>query len=95
MYATVLINIFALFSYYAKFTIGLIKDINQTKSWSLYWDNLLPKLKNLKNLKKYFLITGFQMAIKKEYNNLKRRIIFKTILKKRYITSRSFTKIGL
>ena len=59
MYIIALANIFTLFGYYAKFTIGLIKDVNQTKSLSLYWDNLLLKLKNLKDLKKHLLTISF------------------------------------
>ena len=81
MYIAVLANLPILSSYYTRFVIGLIKDINQTRSLSLYWDNLLLKLKNLKNLKKYFLITSFQKAIKKEYNDLKYCKIFKTVPK--------------
>ena len=81
VYTTALANISILFGYYAGFTIKLVKDINQTRSLFLYWDNLLPKLKNLKDLKKHFLTTGFQKAIKKEYNDLKRRKTFKTVLK--------------
>jgi hypothetical protein len=68
-------------SYYTRFAIGLVKNINQTRSLSLYWDNLLPKLKNLKELRKHPLTTSFQKAIEKEYNNLKRYKIFKTVLK--------------
>jgi hypothetical protein len=70
-------------SYYTGFAIGLVKDINQTKSSSLYQDNLPPKLKNLKELKKHPLTTNFQKAIKKEYNNLKRHGTFKIVLKKK------------
>ena len=81
VYATVLANIFTLFSYYAGFAIGLVKDINRTKSSALYWDNILLELKNLKNLKKYLLTASFQKAIEKEYNNLKRHRIFKTVPK--------------
>ena len=69
--------------YYAGFAIGLIKDISRTRSLSLYQDNLLPKLKNLKDLKKYSLTAGFQIAIKKEYNNLKYYKTFKTVLKEK------------
>jgi hypothetical protein len=47
----------------------------------LYWDNLLPELKNLKDLRKYPLTISFQKAIEKEYNDLKCYKIFKTILK--------------
>ena len=36
MYIIVLANISTLFSYYAGFAIGLIKDINRTKSSALY-----------------------------------------------------------
>ena len=71
VYAIALANLPILSSYYAGFTIGLVKDINWTKSLSLYQDNLLLELKNLKNLRRYSLITGFQIAIEKEYNNLK------------------------
>jgi hypothetical protein len=69
-------------SYYTGFAIGLVKNINQTRSSSLYQDNLLPKPKNLKELRKYPLTAGFQKAIKKEYNDLKRYKTFKTVLKK-------------
>jgi hypothetical protein len=78
-----LANLSTLFGYYAGFAIGLVKDIDRTRSLSssLYRDNLPPKLKNLKELRKYLLTTGFQKAMEKEYNNLKRRGIFKIILK--------------
>ena len=69
--------------YYARFAIGLIKDINYIRSSSLYWDNLLLELKNLKNLKKYSLTASFQKAIEKEYNNLKYYKIFRTVLKEK------------
>ena len=82
MYAAVLANLPILSSYYAGFIIGLVKDINWTRSLSLYWDNLLLKLKNLKDLKKYFLTVGFQKAIEKEYNNLKCCGIFILVLPK-------------
>ena len=59
VYVVVLANLPILFSYYAGFTTGLIKDINQTRSSSLYWDNLLLKSKNLKDLKRYSLTTSF------------------------------------
>ena len=71
VYTVVLANLPILSSYYAGFVIGLVKDINWTKSLSLYQDNLLLELKNLKNLRRYSLITGFQIAMEKEYNNLK------------------------
>jgi len=58
-HAAALANLSTLFSYYARFTIGLVKDINRTKSSSLHQDNLPPKLKNLKELRKYLLTTGF------------------------------------
>ena len=54
-----LANLSTLSGYYAGFTIGLVKDINQTRSLSLYWDNLPPKLKNLKDLRKHLVTTGF------------------------------------
>ena len=78
-----LANLSTLFSYYAGFATGLVKDISRTRflSLSLYWDNLPPKLKNLKELRKHPLTTSFKKAIEKEYNNLKRRGTFKTILK--------------
>ena len=81
MYAAVLVNLSILSGYYAGFAIGLVKDINQARSLSLHQDNLPPKPKNLKELKKYPLTTGFLKAIEKEYNNLKCRRTFKTILK--------------
>ena len=59
VYAAVLANLPILSGYYAGFAIGLIKDINWTKSLSLYWDNFLLKLKNLKDLKKYLLTASF------------------------------------
>ena len=68
-------------SYYAGFATGLVKDVNWTRSSSLYWDNLPLKPKNLKDLKKYFLTASFQKAIEKEYNDLKCCKIFKTVLK--------------
>jgi hypothetical protein len=67
--------------HYTGFAIELVKDINWTRSLSLYWDNLLLELKNLKDLRKYFLITNFEKAIEKEYKNLKYYKIFKTGLK--------------
>jgi len=57
-YVAVLANIPTLFGYYAGFTIGLVKDINRTRS-SLYRDNLLPEPRNLKELKKHPLTTSF------------------------------------
>ena len=81
MYAAVLANLPILSGYYAGFITGLVKDINWTRSLSLYWDNFLLELKNLKNLRKYFLTVGFQKAIEKEYNNLKYYKIFKTVPK--------------
>ena len=81
MYAAVLANLFILSSYYARFATGLVKDINQTRSLSLHWDNLPPKLKNLKELRKHLLTAGFQTAMEKEYTNLKCRRTFKTVLK--------------
>jgi hypothetical protein len=81
VYIIVLANLPTLSGYYARFAIGLVKDINWTRSSFLYWDNLLLKLKNLKDLKKYFLTASFQKAIEKEYNNLKYYGMFKTILK--------------
>ena len=71
MYTIALANISILFGYYTRFVIGLVKNINWTRFLSLYWDNLLPKLKSLKDLRKHSLTTGFQKAIKKEYNNIK------------------------
>jgi hypothetical protein len=61
VYAVALANLSTLFGYYAGFAIGLVKDISQTRSLSssLYRDNLPPKLKNLKELRKYLLTTGF------------------------------------
>ena len=60
-YTIALANLSILYSYYAGFAIGLVKDIGQTRSisLSLYRDNLPPKLKNLKDLRKYLLTTGF------------------------------------
>ena len=81
MHAVVLANLPILSGYYAGFAIGLVKVINWTKSSSLYWDNLLLKLKNLKDLKKYPLTAGFQKAMEKEYNNLKCCGMFKTVPK--------------
>ena len=82
MYIVVLANLPTLSGYYVAFATGLVKDINWTRTLSLYWDNFLPELKNLKNLKKYPLTASFQKAIKKEYNNLKYYRMFKTVLKK-------------
>ena len=70
-YIVVLANLPVLSSYYAGFAIGLIKDINQTRSLFLYWDNFLLELKNLKDLRKYSSTAGLQKAIEKEYNDLK------------------------
>jgi len=58
---TALANLLTLFGYYAGFAIGLVKDISQTRSssLSLYQDNLPFKLKNLKELRKHLLTTGF------------------------------------
>jgi hypothetical protein len=67
--------------YYAGFATGLVKDINRTRSSSLYRDNLSPEPKNLKDLRKHPLTAGFQKAMEKEYNNLKRRKTFKTVPK--------------
>ena len=75
-----LANLSTLSSYYAGFTIGLVKDINQARS-SLYRDNLPPEPKNIKELRKHPLTAGFLKAIEKEYNDLKRRGTFKTVLK--------------
>jgi hypothetical protein len=58
-YTAALTNLSTLSGYYAGFATGLVKDINQTRSLSLYWDNLPPKLKNLKELRKHPLTTGF------------------------------------
>jgi hypothetical protein len=60
-HATVLANLSTLFGYYAGFAIGLVKDIDRTRSLSssLYRDNLPPELKNLKELRKHLLTTGF------------------------------------
>jgi len=80
-HTAVLANLSTLSNYYAGFATGLVKDINQTRSLSLYQDNLLPEPKNLKELRKYPLTTGFQIAMKKEYNDLKYHEIFKTIPK--------------
>ena len=59
MYAIALVNLSTLYSYYAGFTIGLVKDISQARSLSLYRDNLPPKPKNLRDLRKYPLTTSF------------------------------------
>ena len=81
MHTVILANLPILSSYYAGFATGLVKDINWTESSSLHWDNLPPEPKNLKDLRKHPLTTGFQKAIEKEYNDLKRCGTFKTILK--------------
>ena len=81
MHTVILANLPILSSYYAGFATGLVKDINWTGSSSLYRDNLPLKPKNLKDLRKHPLTTGFQKAIEKEYNDLKRCGTFKTILK--------------
>ena len=81
MHAAVLANLPTLSGYYAGFATGLVKDINQTRSSSLHRDNLPPEPRNLKELRKYPLTTGFQMAMEKEYNNLKCRGTFKTVPK--------------
>jgi len=82
-HATALANLSTLFGYYAGFAIGLVKDISRTRSLSssLHRDNLPPKPKNLKELRKHPLTTGFQKAIEKEYNDLKRQGTFKTVPK--------------
>jgi len=80
-HAAALANLYTLSGYYAGFATGLVKDINRTRSLSLHRDNLPPKPKNLKDLRKHPLTTGFQKAIEKEYNDLKRRGIFKTVPK--------------
>jgi hypothetical protein len=82
-HAIALANLSTLFGYYTGFTIGLVKDIDRTRSLSssLYRDNLPPKPKNLKELRKHLLTTGFQKAMEKEYNDLKRRGTFKVIPK--------------
>jgi hypothetical protein len=81
VHAVVLANLPTLSGYYAGFAIRLVKDINWTGSLSLYQDNLLLELKNLKDLRKHPLTTSFQKAMEKEYNNLKCYGIFKTVLK--------------
>jgi hypothetical protein len=58
-YAAALANLSTLSSYYAGFATGLVKDINQTRSSSLHRDNLPPEPKNLKELRKHLLTTGF------------------------------------
>jgi len=60
VHATALANLLILFGYYIGFATGLVKDINQTRSLSLYRDNLPLEPKNLKNLRKYSLTAGFQ-----------------------------------
>jgi len=82
-HATALANLSTLSSYYAGFATGLVKDIDQTRSLSssLHRDNLPPKPKNLKELRKHPLTTSFQKAIEKEYNNLKRQGTFKIVPK--------------
>jgi hypothetical protein len=59
VYAAVLANLPILSSYYTGFATGLVKDINQTRSLSLYWDNLSPEPKNLKELRKHPLTASF------------------------------------
>ena len=59
MYIIVLANLSTLNGYYASFTIGLVKDINRARSLSLYRDNLPPKPKNLRDLRKHPLTTSF------------------------------------
>jgi hypothetical protein len=59
VYVIALANLSTLYSYYAGFAIGLVKDINRARSLSLYRDNLPPKPKNLRDLKKYPLTTSF------------------------------------
>jgi hypothetical protein len=60
-HATALANLSTLFGYYASFATGLVKDIDRTRSLSssLHRDNLPPELKNLKELRKHPLTTGF------------------------------------
>ena len=60
-YAAVLANLSTLSGYYAGFATGLVKDVSQARfsSSSLYQDNLPPKLKNLKELRKHPLTTSF------------------------------------
>src|SRR6266704_85806 len=62
-HAAVLANLSTLSGYYAGFATGLVKDINQTRSSSLYWDNFPPEPKNLKELRKHPLTAGFQIAM--------------------------------
>ena len=59
MYVTALANLSTLNGYYASFAIGLVKDINRARSLSLYQDNLPPKPKNLRDLRKHPLTIGF------------------------------------
>ena len=59
MYITALANLPILSGYYAGFATGLVKDVNWTRSLSLYRDNLPLKLKNLKDLRKHPLTAGF------------------------------------
>jgi len=59
VYAAALANLSTLFGYYTSFAIRIVKDISQTRSLSLYWDNLPPKPRNLKELRKYPLTAGF------------------------------------
>ena len=80
-HAAVLANLSTLSGYYAGFATGLVKDINQTRSSSLHRDNLPPEPRNLKELRKHPLTAGFQIAMEKEYNDLKRRGTFKTVPK--------------
>ena len=80
-HTAVLANLSTLSSYYAGFATGLVKDINQTRSSSLHRDNLPPEPRNLKELRKHPLTAGFQIAMEKEYNDLKRRGTFKTVQK--------------
>src|SRR6266567_8249929 len=61
-HTVVLANLSTLSGYYAGFAIGLVKDINQARSSSLYQDNLPPKPKNLKELRKHPLTTSFLKA---------------------------------
>lgn len=58
-HAAALANLYTLSGYYAGFAIGLVKDIDRTRSSSLYRDNLPPKPKNLKDLRKHPLTTSF------------------------------------
>ena len=81
MHTVALASIFTLFDYYTRFALRLVKDINRTRFLFLYWGKFLPKLNNLKDLRKYFLTAGFEKAIKKEYNDLKCCRTFKTVLK--------------